>query len=193
MDNDNRRGKEVGEPSLADANARLKEKVMALEREKKQLAATLEERERDLKEAKIMAEERKELIAEIRSAAARTGLNSPSLESSAAPLKARGVTNSRVVEALDEALEDDDGVKNYAQVTRNFSVTLHAEPGEILDSILGSNEWGPNELRQVIVEQTSRSGEETRVGVRSEATKNPTGARSKATKRCEYAGHSPSS
>ena len=73
MDNDNRRGKEVGEPSLADANARLKEKVMALEREKKQLAATLEERERDLKEAKIMAEERKELIAEIRSAAARTG------------------------------------------------------------------------------------------------------------------------
>ena len=42
-----------------------------------------------------------------------------------------------VAKGLDEAVEDADGVKTFSQVTRSFSVTLHAELEVVLTSILG--------------------------------------------------------
>ena len=42
-----------------------------------------------------------------------------------------------VAKGLDEAVEDADGVTTFSQVTRSFSVTLHAELEVALTSILG--------------------------------------------------------
>ena len=42
-----------------------------------------------------------------------------------------------VAKGLDEAVEDADGIKTFSQVTRSFSVTLHAELEVVLESILG--------------------------------------------------------
>ena len=42
-----------------------------------------------------------------------------------------------VKKGLEEAVEDDNGVKAFSQVTRNLSVILHAVPEVVLESIVG--------------------------------------------------------
>ena len=110
--------------ALEAKNAELRES----QSDKESLKAKLDEE----KDARMMAEKR--LAEKDPNDAGRIGeRNAEPAPSAAKPMW----INKIAAKGLDEAVEDADGVKTFSQVTRSFSVTLHAELEVVLESILG--------------------------------------------------------
>ena len=118
------------------------------------LEAKLEMQAAELRHAKRMAEERKELLDELKKATAPGLLTTSTrtdLHTSASTLTTRGIPSSLAMSLDDARADAATGMRKHDEIVHNYSIILHESPQVVLEALMGSSlESGIGDLRQQV-------------------------------------------